>query len=116
MKSGLVFLVVGILLFSSLARANENKGPETIVLDGGKKGKVPLPHLDHQNRLKDCNICHKVFPQKMGSIKSLKAEKKLKNKFVMTKLCIKCHRAEKKAKRPSGPVKCSKCHIKSAHP
>jgi hypothetical protein len=112
MKYGLVFLFAGILLFSSLASATQNKGPETIKLDGGSRGKISLPHQTHQNTLKDCNACHTVFPQKIGSIKALKADGKLKKKFVMNKLCIKCHRAEKKAGRTSGPVKCSDCHIK----
>jgi len=110
MKNRMVFLIAGILVFSSFVNADQNKGPETIVLDGGSKGKIALPHLTHQNMLKDCNACHSIFPQKTGSIQSLKAEGKLENKFVMNNLCIACHRAEKKAGKPSGPVSCSGCH------
>lgn len=110
MKNRMVFWVAGILLFSSFVNADQNKGPESVLLDGGSRGKVVLPHLTHQNRLKECNVCHEIFPQKTGSIQSLKAEGKLEGKFVMNKLCIACHRAEKKAGKPSGPVSCSGCH------
>jgi cytochrome c-type protein NrfB len=110
MKNRIAFLISWILIFSSFVNADQNKGPETIVLDGGSKGKVTLPHLTHQNTLKDCNACHTVFPQKTGSIQSLKSEGKLGKKSVMNKLCIACHRAEKKAGKPSGPVSCFDCH------
>ena len=112
MKYGLLFLLAGVLLVSSFAVAEQNKGPEKIQIDGGSKGKVPLPHWAHQNRLTDCKTCHDVFPQKAGAIASLKAEGKLKKMVVMNKLCVACHRSEKKAGKPSGPVKCNDCHIK----
>ena len=92
---------------------NRNKGAANIEIDGGKKGKVPFPHRQHQERLVDCKICHSVFPHKPGSIKELKAQGKLKKKYVMNKLCTKCHKAKKKAGQKSGPTKCSKCHIKA---
>ena len=112
MRYGLFFLLAGVLLFSSFAVAEQNKGPEKIEIDGGSRGKVPLPHRVHQTTLKDCNACHDVFPQKAGAIASLKAEGKLKNKHVMNKLCIACHRSVKKTGKPSGPVRCADCHIK----
>jgi hypothetical protein len=92
---------------------DKNKGAANIEIDGGKKGKVPFPHRQHQERLVDCKICHSVFPQKPGSIKELKGQGKLKKKYVMNKLCTKCHKAKKKAGQKSGPTKCSKCHIKA---
>ena len=91
---------------------NQNKGAENIKIDGGKKGKVPFPHRQHQERLVDCKICHAIFPQNPGSIKKLKAQGKLKKKYVMNKLCTKCHKETKKTGRKSGPTRCSKCHIK----
>ncbi len=112
MRKKYIYSLAGILLIASLATANQNKGPERLELDGGKKGIVYVPHRSHQERLNDCNVCHDIFPKKAGVIKALKAEGKLKNKFVMSKLCIKCHKLEKKAGRPYGPVKCSKCHHK----
>ncbi|MFH2063926.1 MAG: cytochrome c3 family protein [Pseudomonadota bacterium] len=112
MKYGLVFLFAGLLLFSSMAVADQDKGPEKIELDGGSRGKVLLPHRTHQNTLKDCNACHDVFPQRAGAIASLKAEGKLKNKHVMNKLCIACHKTEKKAGKPAGPITCADCHVR----
>ena len=83
-----------------------------VLLFGGKRGKVPFPHHQHQNNLGDCKICHSVFPQKSGIIEKLKSEGKLKKKYVMNKLCTKCHKEKKKAGEKSGPVACAKCHIK----
>ena len=33
-------------------------------------------------------------------------------KKVMNLQCIKCHKAEKQAGRPHGPVTCNSCHVK----
>jgi hypothetical protein len=106
--------VAAIVIGSSAAFSNndQNKGAESIEIEGGKRGKVPFPHRQHQERLVDCKICHSVFPQKAGSIEELKAQGKLKKKHVMNKLCTKCHKKTKKAGKKTGPTKCAKCHIK----
>ena len=106
----MVALVVGSSIAVSLA--TENQGAESIELEGGKRGKVPFPHRQHQKNLEDCQICHSVFPQEPGAIQKLKSQGALKKKYVMNKLCTKCHKKKKKAGQPSGPTKCSKCHIK----
>lgn len=90
----------------------ENKGAAQIDIPGGYKGKVPFNHQMHQTQLKDCNTCHDLFPKAPGAIDDLKAKKTLKKKQVMNKLCIKCHKAEKKAGNKTGPTTCSKCHVK----
>lgn len=90
----------------------ENQGAENIELDGGKRGKVFFPHRQHQKNLVDCQICHSIFPQEAGAIQRLKAQGTLKKKYVMNKLCTKCHKAKKKTGQRSGPTKCKKCHIK----
>ena len=107
--------VAAIVIASSVAFSDndQNKGAESIEIDGGTRGKVPFPHRQHQERIVDCKTCHSVFPQKSGSIEELKAQGKLKKKHVMNKLCTKCHKAKKKAGQKSGPTKCSKCHIKA---
>ncbi|MDJ0816241.1 MAG: cytochrome c3 family protein [Desulfobacterales bacterium] len=97
---------------AAVSMAAENLGAEKLELFGGKRGKVPFPHHQHQKNLDDCQICHSVFPQKTGAIEKLKAEGSLKKKYVMNKLCTKCHREKKKAGQPSGPTSCAKCHIK----
>jgi len=103
-------LIAGSTIAVSLA--TENQGAENIVLEGSKRGKVHFPHRQHQKNLGDCQICHSIFPQEAGAIQKLKAQGTLKKKYVMNKLCTKCHKAKKKAGLPSGPTKCSKCHIK----
>jgi hypothetical protein len=111
----LVLLSITALLAGAVAAgsmAAQDKGDENIELDGGKRGKVSFPHWQHQANLSDCQVCHSVFPQKSGSIESLKAEGKLKKKHVMNKLCTKCHKAKKKAGERSGPTTCKKCHNK----
>ena len=106
--------IAAIAIASSVAfSTNElDKGAENIEMEGGKIGKVPFPHHQHQERLVDCQTCHSVFPQKAGSIEELKAQGKLKKKYVMNKLCTKCHKETKKAGKKTGPTTCAKCHIK----
>jgi cytochrome c-type protein NrfB len=94
------------------ATAMQNKGAAQITIDGGKRGSVPFPHHLHQDKLVDCNICHTYFPQESRAIEQLKKEGKLVRKQIMNKLCVKCHKAEKRAGNTAGPVTCSKCHHK----
>ena len=92
-----LILILSACLLLPLAMANgSDKGAEQMDLFGGTRGKVPFPHHQHQKNLGDCNACHDVFPQTAGAIESMKAQGKLKQKQVMNKQCIKCHRAEKK--------------------
>jgi hypothetical protein len=106
--------IVALIAASSIADspAIVNQGAEKIELDGGKRGKVPFPHRQHQEQLGDCEICHSIFPQEAGAIKNLKEQGKLKKKYVMNKLCNKCHKEKIIAGQQSGPITCSKCHIK----
>ena len=107
--------IAAIVIGSSIAFSDndQEKGANHIELEGGKRGKVPFPHQQHQENLGDCTICHAVFPQKPGSIEELKAQGKLKKKHVMNKLCTKCHKETKKAGKKTGPTTCAKCHIKT---
>ena len=107
----IIILSVGLALSGAVAGV-VNKGAPQIDLDGGSRGTVPFPHQKHQNTLGDCNACHQLFPQSAGAIAGLKGEGRLADKQVMNKLCIKCHRAEKAAGKPSGPTTCNKCHVK----
>lgn len=111
MPSKLLFLTLFVFIVTTAAGlAVENKGADMMSLTGGRQGPVPFSHHKHQNRLGDCQACHGVFPQKKGAIDEMKKEGKLKPKAVMNKQCIKCHRAEKKAGNPSGPLTCTTCH------
>jgi len=114
MKFVILAAVIVILIGGAavLSVANQDKGAEDIELFGGNRGNVSFPHHRHQETLGDCEICHSVFPQKTGSIEELKTKGELKKKYVMNKLCTKCHKERKKASEPSGPTTCSKCHIK----
>ena len=112
MKGILVSAVISVLIVVSAAAAVENKGPERITLDGGSRGVVPFPHRLHQSKLNDCGTCHSLFPQKPHAIEELIKAHKLAPKQVMNKLCIKCHKAERRAGHKAGPVTCSKCHQK----
>jgi len=107
--------IVAIVVGSTVAFSgnDQNKGADIIEIDGGTRGNVPFPHRQHQERIVDCKICHSVFPQNPGSIKELKGQGKLKKKYVMNKLCTKCHKETKKAGRKTGPTTCTKCHIKA---
>jgi hypothetical protein len=113
--SVLLISIAAIVIGSSAALSgnDQNKGAASFEIDGGTRGMVPFPHHQHQENLGDCTICHSVFPQKRGSIEELKAQGKLNKKYVMNKLCTKCHKEAKKAGRKSGPTTCSKCHVKA---
>ena len=111
----IALILIAVIVFglsAAFSEGDQDKGPADIELEGGTRGRVPFPHHRHQESLGDCNICHSVFPQKSGSIEELKAQGKLEKKYVMNKLCTKCHKDMKIAGRNSGPITCSKCHIK----
>jgi hypothetical protein len=113
MNRKVLFLVIVVVGFGAVAIASAvNRGPAQIEIYGGTSGKVPFPHAQHQDRIADCNVCHSVFPQETGAIKAMKGAGKLKPKKVMNLQCIKCHRQEKKAGNPSGPLTCNTCHVK----
>ena len=113
MKSkAIVFAIIfGMVFTAAMASEVQNKGAKEIRLDGGKKGDIDFPHLNHQNTLGDCKICHDIFPQKSGIIKDLKDKGQLKKKLVMNH-CRECHRNMAQAGKKTGPTSCSKCHMK----
>lgn len=90
----------------------QNKGAAQITIAAGERGAVAFPHHLHQDKLGDCNACHNYFPQEPHAIEQLKKEGKLVRKQIMNKLCVKCHKAEKRAGNKTGPTTCSKCHQK----
>ena len=110
--SGIGAMVILLVAFAAIATAAANRGPAQMELFGGDKGKVPFPHAKHQERLSDCNVCHSVFPQEHASIEKLKSAGTLKPKQVMNTQCIKCHKQEKQAGNPHGPLTCTTCHVK----
>jgi len=109
-----ILVLTGSLLFVLAAAAVQavSQGPEQITIFGGSRGKVPFPHAQHQARLKDCTICHSLFPQEADAMKKMKEQGALKPKKVMNLQCIRCHKADRKAGQPHGPVTCNTCHIK----
>ncbi|RZB34598.1 MAG: hypothetical protein SRB1_00366 [Desulfobacteraceae bacterium Eth-SRB1] len=113
MKAKIIGVIIGIVFLTvAIAVAVQNQGAKDIALDSGKKGEVNFPHYLHQDTIGDCNVCHDLFPKTAGIIKDLKEQKKLKKKQVMNKTCIKCHKAKRNAGEKTGPIRCSKCHVK----
>lgn len=109
LRASLLLISFALLAFTPVS---EKQGAEEISLYGGKRGDVPFPHRRHQEVIRDCSVCHTLFPREMGVIEAYKKEKKLKAKQVMNKLCVKCHRTKAKAGEPTGPRSCNTCHIK----
>ncbi|WP_319405583.1 cytochrome c3 family protein [uncultured Desulfosarcina sp.] len=107
-----IAVAAAVLGFFAAIAAAANHGPETINIFGGQSGNVPFTHAQHQNRLNDCNVCHSIFPQETDAIKRMKESGALKPKKVMNLQCIKCHKEEKRAGKPHGPITCSTCHKK----
>ncbi|MGA6927253.1 MAG: cytochrome c3 family protein [Desulfosarcina sp.] len=98
--------------FVAVTAMAADQGAPRIDIFGGQSGRVPFPHAQHQERLTDCNVCHDVFPQEPEAIKKLKERGDLTSKKVMNTQCIACHKAEKRAGKPHGPLTCSTCHKK----
>ena len=114
MRRNTFIIPITVLLMAATAAiaTAANRGPANIDIFGGQSGKVPFPHAQHQDRIKDCKVCHGTFPQETDAIKKMKAQGTIKPKKVMNLQCIKCHKAEKKAGNPHGPVTCTNCHVK----
>lgn len=105
----IAIIVAVVVLFAAAAPAVD-RGAAEIGISGGSQGKVPFPHARHQDQLDDCKICHQHFPQETAAIEKMKAQDRLKPKQVMNGLCIACHRQDKQAGKPHGPLTCSTCH------
>jgi cytochrome c-type protein NrfB len=111
MKSRWLVAIVLASAFFLGAKAMQNKGATQITIEAGERGPVHFPHHLHQDKLGgDCKICHSLFPQEPHAIEKLKKEGKLARKQIMNKLCVKCHKARRRAGEKAGPVTCSKCH------
>jgi Cytochrome c7 and related cytochrome c len=114
MKARTLFSAIfisGILLSAGSSIAVEDKGAESIVINGGSRGSVTFPHGRHQGVLVDCMPCHELFPKESQVIDKMKVEGKLKKKVVM-KMCKKCHKGLSKKGQKTGPVACKDCHQK----
>jgi hypothetical protein len=108
-KVRLLLCIAAASLLATGVLAAANRGADQIVIDGGKAGDTPFPHHRHQDTLKDCNLCHNLFPQEAGAIEKLKLDGTLRNKQVM-KQCQSCHRKMAREGQKSGPTSCKKCH------
>lgn len=105
-------IIIGVSILSmAFAGTVFAAGQANITLKGGAMGDVHFPHKLHQDTLKDCKLCHKLFPMKEGAIQKGIADGKLKKKEVM-KNCETCHKADKKAGKKAGPTSCKGCHKK----
>jgi cytochrome c-type protein NrfB len=104
---------VGLIPFYlSVQAEDQNMGAENIKIPAGSMPTVAFPHHLHQKELKDCNLCHDLFPKAPGSISDLKNQQKLQKKQVMNGKCIQCHKARNDAGKEAGPTECNKCHVR----
>ncbi len=108
-KTGFLIVISTILMMVAAVAAEKNMGAPTLVIPGGKKADVTLPHELHQKVLGDCEQCHNLFPQEAGVIVQLKETGTLKKMQVMRQ-CQGCHKKLAKAGQKAGPVKCTECH------
>lgn len=107
-------MIVGVSIMS-LAIAGTTfaagNGAETMVLKGGSPGDVAFNHKKHQDTLKDCEGCHKLFAKEAGSIQKAITAGTLKKKEAM-KQCMDCHKDTKAKGTATGPTACKECHKK----
>jgi len=119
-------LILPIILIATLP-ALAGKTPATVTIDAAAKKQkaVPFPHEKHTKVAKTCDVCHhdqkgltadsKAEVKKCGACHldakskapSMSETSLTKNPF--HKLCISCHKAQKK-----GPTGCTGCHVKKA--
>ncbi|MDD3813100.1 MAG: cytochrome c3 family protein [Desulfocapsaceae bacterium] len=115
MKTGIIFramIISGSILLSAVSSgAADDKGAESIVLNGGSLGSITFPHAVHQGIFVDCKPCHDLFPKEAKVIDKMKAEGKLQKKNVMN-MCIKCHKDLTGKGQTAGPTVCMGCHKK----
>lgn len=103
-------MLLCVLLISGAAFSNDEPvGRAVLNIADGEKGDVTFPHEKHQQTLKDCTLCHSLFPKQQGMIREMITDGKLKRKQVMNH-CLACHRSKKKEGLKTGPTSCSKCH------
>ncbi|MBU1171147.1 MAG: cytochrome c family protein [Proteobacteria bacterium] len=103
-------LILFVFLINHTAfSAEETVGRPVLKIADGEKGDVTFPHEKHQQTLKDCTLCHSLFPKKPGVVREMITDGKLKRKQVMNH-CLACHKAKKKEGLKTGPTSCSKCH------
>jgi hypothetical protein len=110
--AALLVLAAALIMAGAIPAQTQNPGAADMVLEGGTSGKVPFPHRRHQQANPDCTVCHAKFPQKAGAIEELKEKGALPRKQVMNELCTRCHKERQAAGQSSGPVTCTKCHVK----
>lgn len=89
-----LFSVIILMVLSSISFA---ASPETIELPASM-GKITFHHRQHQDRLKDCTMCHST--QDGGKIEGF-------GKDFAHKTCKGCHQGMNK-----GPTSCKDCHKK----
>ncbi|MFP4446653.1 MAG: cytochrome c3 family protein [Desulfosudaceae bacterium] len=110
-KSGFLVVAAALVLSRRYAGCGKKHGAgQNLVIPGGSKADITLPHARHQEVLDDCDSCHNLFPQQAGSIVQMKEAGELKKVQVM-KQCQGCHRDLGKAGKKAGPVGCRGCHI-----
>lgn len=104
-------IMVGVSVLSLAFAGAAFAAADAMVLKGGSPGDVPFPHKIHQDTLKDCDACHKLFPQEAGAIEKLITAGTLKKKEAM-KQCQDCHKETKAKGAKTGPTSCKDCHSK----
>jgi len=107
-----VCFIILIPMISNAENEDQNKGAETIQLNGGALPEVTFPHRLHQTVLGDCNACHDLFPKAPKAIKELINNKTLQKQQVMNGKCIACHKAKQQAGAETGPIACNQCHVR----
>lgn len=112
-RDTIIGTIAAVLLTAAVTIVSAaDTGPAEIDIYGGSLGNVPFPHAQHQERIEDCKVCHSVFPQEKDAIKKMIDNGAMKAKKVMNTQCIKCHKQEKRAGKPHGPLTCKTCHVK----
>ncbi len=126
-------LMIGAALFVvGSAFAQQNKGPETVVLTGNPMGGVKFTHAVHQKLTNNkCDTCHHASKPEKPMKAGMQQEKCIDchtktptppmktgiraafhDPMAKTGVCADCHKKEAAAGNTKVPAKCADCHKK----
>jgi hypothetical protein len=121
MKRYTSVLILSIIALAALIAALQEQDtalkeiPETITLDGGRRGPVVFPHVAHHKVIETCQTCHHNMPQDAerpdkGCRECHTNDHKVPTMKAFHDTCITCHRNENREKKNELPVRCTDCH------
>lgn len=109
------FILLASLFAVAALIAATDEIPETVTLQGDRKGPVEFPHVAHHDAGLECLTCHHTMTEgqempEQACSECHTADSEVKAIKAFHNNCIPCHRDENKNNDLELPVKCNECH------